>query len=320
MQAFVSLDFETANEHRGSACSVALIKFDEEGNEVARFSTLLRPHESIGYFSPINVWVHGISEEDVVGAPSWAEIYDQVIDFIGDLPLVAHNMAFDGYVLTDLDALYGKEPLTNRRYCTVRLARRLLPDACDHRLPTIFSSYFPGESFSHHEAAADAWACARIFAQMQNEHGIDKINDLCPPTGPGAKQQKRVAGSRRWISNDSGAIGQNGTQKVELSELIEKFAGTQSLQGQRVAFTGTLETAPRETMQKLVEHYGGIAEKSTTKKTTILVVGISDPTRWAQGASASRKLEKATKLREAGSPITVMSEKDFLHYLHDGQH
>ncbi|WP_425388759.1 hypothetical protein [Corynebacterium oculi] len=27
------MDFETANEKRGSACAVALVKFDEEGTE-----------------------------------------------------------------------------------------------------------------------------------------------------------------------------------------------------------------------------------------------------------------------------------------------
>lgn len=68
MQACVAVDFETANEKRGSACSVALVKFDEEGAEAARWSTLLRPHESLDYFSPINTWVHGIRAADVADA------------------------------------------------------------------------------------------------------------------------------------------------------------------------------------------------------------------------------------------------------------
>ncbi|WP_067779350.1 exonuclease domain-containing protein [Actinomyces vulturis] len=312
MDAFVALDFETANAHRGSACSCAFVKFNESGEEIDRFSTLLHPHESLDYFSPINTWIHGITANDVVDAPSWADVYPQIVDFIGDLPIVAHSMAFDGYVLTDLDRLYEKEPLLNRRYCTVRLARRLFPDMEYRGLFPVFEHYFPDEYFNHHDAATDAWACGKIFAQMQKDLGIERISDLCPQTGPGTIHERSRNKDREWVyvARDS----------IEYSELIERFSGTDSLQGQRVCFTGTLTTAPRATMQLLVEELGGAVEKSLTKKTTILVVGIPNPAAWAEGASASRKLQKATALRESGSPITVMGEEDFLHFLQDGMH
>ena len=116
MQSFVSIDFETANENRGSACSVGLIRYDEQGREQSHFSTLLRPIEDLNYFSWRNIQVHGIHQEDVVGAPEWADVFPVVDDFIGDRPLVAHNMAFDGYVLSDLSGLYGLPVATNRRF------------------------------------------------------------------------------------------------------------------------------------------------------------------------------------------------------------
>lgn len=78
--------------------------------------------------SILNVWVHGITSEDVQDAPQWSDIADQVMTFIGDRPIVAHNMAFDGYVLSDLASLYGTEEIPNRRFCTVRLARKILAD------------------------------------------------------------------------------------------------------------------------------------------------------------------------------------------------
>lgn len=191
MEPFVSIDFETANENRGSACSVALVKFDESGVEVGRLSTLLRPHESLDYFSPVNVSVHGITAEDVTEAPSWDEVHGEIANFIGDVPMVAHNMAFDGYVLTDLDQLYGKESLLNRRFCTVRLSRRLFPEMEYRGLEEVFDHYFPDEFFSHHEAASDAWACGKIFVRMQQDLGMKRLSHLCPPTGPGAGATKR---------------------------------------------------------------------------------------------------------------------------------
>lgn len=312
MHPFVALDFETANEHRGSACSVALVKFDEHGEETDRFSTLLHPHESLDYFNPINTWIHGITADHVANAPSWNQVHSQVIDFIGNLPLVAHNMAFDGYVLTDLDRIYENESLKNRRYCTVRLARKLFPEMSYRGLEDVFEHYFPNDSFNHHEASADAWACGKIFVRMQEERGIEAIDELCPPTGPGASREKHIRNGRKWMYTPS--------TKVELEELLERFHGTESLHGHHVTFTGTMETAQRSIMQELVTQLGGVIEKSTTKKTTILVMGVPNPASWVEGASGSRKLQKATKLREAGSPITVMSEKDFLNFLHDGQH
>ncbi len=304
MEPFVSLDFETANRKRGSACSVALVRFGRSGEESDRLSTFLRPHESLDYFDPINMWVHGIQPEDVQGAPSWEEIHAQVVDFVGDLPIVAHNMAFDGYVLTDLDRLYNKEPLLNRRYCTLRLAQKLLPDMVHRRLPDVFERYFPGEFFDHHDAGEDAWACGKIFAQMQEEVGMERLAELCPPTGPSVAGMKPV--SRSWTRFSA--------EETTVEDLVNRFRGSTSLHGHRVAFTGTLFLATRRVLQELVVKMGGEAEKSMTKKTTILVAGIPQVS-----DVASSKLRKATQLREAGSPIAVMSEEDFLNFLQDGQ-
>ncbi|WP_231367250.1 BRCT domain-containing protein [Schaalia sp. ZJ405] len=146
---------------------------------------------------------------------------------------------------------------------------------------------------------------------MQEELGIERLDELCPPTGPAVSRQKHFRNGREWVYTQS--------SKVELDELLDRFQGTNSLHGHRVTFTGTMETAQRSIMQELVTRLGGVCEKSTTKKTTILVMGIPNPASWKEGATGSRKLQKATKLREAGSPITVMSEKDFLNFLHDGQ-
>ncbi|WPF65680.1 MULTISPECIES: BRCT domain-containing protein [unclassified Corynebacterium] len=121
----------------------------------------------------------------------------------------------------------------------------------------------------------------------------------------------------RFRAAEFAFLGREG--EPDISSLLEEFAGTEALRGHRVAFTGALTIAPRATLQALVGALGGVAEKSTTKKTTILVVGMSNPRSWAEGAEGSKKLQKATKLREAGSPITVMSEEEFVQFLRDGQ-
>ncbi|WP_054951763.1 3'-5' exonuclease [Flaviflexus massiliensis] len=182
MQSFVSIDFETANENRGSACSVGLIRY-VDGVEQESFTTLLRPIEELNYFSWRNINVHGITPDDVVGAPEWSEVDGEIRDLIGDLPIVAHNMAFDGYVLSDLAGLYGLPTMDNRRFCTLRLARKVLAEIPQKRLNAVFGHYFPHETFQHHEALADARACGMIFSRMIDDYGVDELERLCPPTG-----------------------------------------------------------------------------------------------------------------------------------------
>lgn len=188
MESFVALDFETANRVRASACAVGMVRFDETGAVDQTLYTLLQPHPDLAIFDYGNMEVHGILPEHVVDAPTWADIYPTVAAFIGDAPIVAHNMSFDGYILSDLAELYGHQPLTNRRYCTLRLARKLLAPEMRKNLNRVFAHYFPEEVFTHHHAGEDAKAAGMIFAKMQAEHTIDVLAKLCPPTGKHLQQ------------------------------------------------------------------------------------------------------------------------------------
>lgn len=292
MSEFVAIDFETANEHRRSACAVGLVQFSADGAVERRMYQLLRPHPEVDYFNPINVWLHGIEAADVESAPQWGEVHQAVQRFIGERPIVAHNMAFDGAVLSDLSALYDLPPLPNQRFCTLRLARRILAAQLQRKsLDAVYSHYFPGESFTHHAAGADAEACGKIFARMRSEFGLDGLAAICTTSA-----RKRNSGPARLTRG-----------QLPLAKLKEQYCTPQALTGERVVFTGTLKRAPRASAMELVETLGGTAEKNLTKKTTLLVVGTPS----ANSASASRKLQKATQLRAAGSPIEVMSEEEF---------
>lgn len=93
--SFVALDFETANYKRTSVCSVGMVKVvNHELTET--FYTLVNPND---YFSPKNIDVHGIQPEDVLSAPDFKYVYPYMLQFIDQLPVVAHNAAFDMSVL-----------------------------------------------------------------------------------------------------------------------------------------------------------------------------------------------------------------------------
>lgn len=121
--SWVAIDFETANEHRGSPCAVGMTKV-VEGRIADSWGTLIQPPSSLGNFNPFNVAVHGITSADVTTAPVWAAALADVVAFADGLPLVAHNAGFDmGVIRAACDAESMAWP--ELRYtCSQVVARR----------------------------------------------------------------------------------------------------------------------------------------------------------------------------------------------------
>ena len=120
MNEFVSIDFETANESRDSACEVALIRF-QNGIPTNRYSSLIFQDR----FAPFNMLLHGITPKLVKKAPSFKVVWEEMKQFIGSSPLIAHNASFDMGVL--YKSLKG-EPLGTEidYFCTMIISKRML--------------------------------------------------------------------------------------------------------------------------------------------------------------------------------------------------
>nr|WP_227658969.1 MULTISPECIES: exonuclease domain-containing protein [unclassified Corynebacterium] len=167
---FVALDVETANADWGSICQVGAVLF-RDGMEAASASWLCQP--PVGGFRAANVKIHGISEEDVAQAPTFAECFPEIIEFLGDLPFIAHNAQFDATALHRACLAAGIEPPMLHFGCSLALSRaqshRSL-SVINHRLPTVAEAL--GVSLDqHHDALADARACGAIVAALATRHG-----------------------------------------------------------------------------------------------------------------------------------------------------
>lgn len=170
---YVTVDFETANRVGGvSACQVALVKV-RDGELAGQICTYLRPPEEHIAFEFSHI--HGIYRGDVEDAPSWFDIADEVVEFVGDAPVYAHNATFDAAVWRGLDRYFFTGTMPKRLYCTARMARRLLPELPDHRLPTVAAYCAPGFQLAHHRADSDALACAHIVAQFQRSRELHPL-------------------------------------------------------------------------------------------------------------------------------------------------
>lgn len=111
--------------------------------------------------------VHGLSIQFLSDKPLFATRVDELIEFLGDAPLVAHNAAFDfGFVNAEF-ARAGRPALDmGRMCCTVQMARKLHPGA-KHSLDALCTRY--GIDRSHrvkHGALLDAELLAHLYIEM----------------------------------------------------------------------------------------------------------------------------------------------------------
>ena len=111
--------------------------------------------------------VHGLSSQFLSDKPLFASRVDDLMEFLGDAPLIAHNAAFDfGFVNAEL-ARAGRPALDMARMCcTVQMARKLHPGA-KHSLDALCTRY--GIDRSHrvkHGALLDAELLAHLYIEM----------------------------------------------------------------------------------------------------------------------------------------------------------
>lgn len=162
MENFVAIDVETANNEPCSICAIGAVKVTD-GCITDRFYELVYPEPEY-IFRHFTENVHGISMDDVRDARTFDKVWRDIDRlFIGNLPLVAHNKAFDERCLRAAHRTYGMTYPDYPFLCTLQQARRTIPRALltSFSLPSLCD--FMGIPFNnHHNALADAEACAKI--------------------------------------------------------------------------------------------------------------------------------------------------------------
>lgn len=302
---YTAIDFETANSFRGSPCSVGLVKV-RDGRPVDRLHLLIRPPVGADHFDGFNVRIHGITAQMVADQPRWADRLPQILAFIGDDIVVAHNAGFDIGVIRYACAV-DNIPWPELNFaCTLVLARRHL-SLPSYRLPFVLDAY--GLSIEdHHNALADADAVVSVVARIAADLTATGIEDLT----------QRLHTSTGYMAAGvyHGAVStmSSGQRLVAATENPDADPGGY-LYGRVVVFTGALLTMRRQDAWDAVTQAGGRPEKSTTKNTNVLVLGDFNPANLRPGATYSDKARRAFALQDKGQDIELMTEADFLQVL-----
>lgn len=169
IMSFVSIDFETANEQRNSPCAVGLVIVNEQGI-IDEFYSLINP---MMRFSSFNTRIHGIRQNDVTDAPTFAQIWPKLNSYLSRNTVVAHNASFDMSVIRHTLDYFNLTYPTMDYLCTANVSRRVWPGFTNHKLNTVAAHH--NITFEHHHALEDARVAAKILIKAFEEY---QTNDM----------------------------------------------------------------------------------------------------------------------------------------------
>jgi len=173
----IVFDFETtgqAPKYGDRPIEVGAVKI-EQGYIVDRFQSLMNPGFTItGFIESLT----GISNELLIEAPSCEEVIAQFADWIGELPLVAHNVGFDRSFLDAELAGLGRER-NNPLACTVLTSRRIFPSSPNHKLATLVEFLGIANTGVFHRALNDAEMTGHLWIAMteliRDRYGLNEV-------------------------------------------------------------------------------------------------------------------------------------------------
>lgn len=179
---YIALDLETTgfDPATDEVLEIAAIKFQGE-KILETFQTLVKPATEI----PAMVsHITGITVDTVREAPTFEDVRDNLSIFLGNLPIVGHNIEFD---LTFLEA--KGIPILSPQFDTLKLSAILLPRLPSYSLDTI-SRQLKIVHDQKHRAYSDALVCVKLFNLL-----VEKIKTIPAPL---LREIREIAERGEW--------------------------------------------------------------------------------------------------------------------------
>ena len=167
METLAVIDFETTGlspDYGARATEIAAVLI-RDGCVIGRYQSLMNTGARIPRFIEE---LTGITNAMVQQAPKAAIVMQEVAAFVGDTPLVAHNSSFDKRFWDDELARVSISR-AQEFACSMLVARRVYPDAPNHKLGTLVNCLKLPVAGRYHRALADAEMTAGLLFQMERD-------------------------------------------------------------------------------------------------------------------------------------------------------
>jgi len=170
---------------------IAAVRVRGDGRIVDEFRTLVNPERPIpSYITALT----NITWDMVRAAPRFADVAPDVARVLGGAVFVAHNAAFDWrFVGAELNR--AGVPISGRTLCTVRMARKLVPELRSRSLDSLIY-FFNIPIEARHRAYGDARATAELFRLLLgrlDDMEVTRWHELQQLLARRAKRRKRQA-------------------------------------------------------------------------------------------------------------------------------
>lgn len=291
---YVVFDIETTGLSRKDdrIIEIAANKYDKD-HLIEQFHRYINPGRPI---PPFITQLTGVTNDDVKDAPSIQDVKAEFLSFIGNCPLVGHNIkTFDIPFLT----AQLNHSFTNELIDTLYLSKKVFPGLPSYKLTYLDQALQLG-ALEHHRAGND----------------IVMTNALYLACKKPAKYRKHLADKERLASIPV------EPKKARYKDIdIHSIAPTNPfatpntpLAGKNVVFSGDFSLSLRQMMQIAVDA-GATLKSSVSRKVDYLIVGAQDE-RFADEIGMTGKSRTAARLIEAGeADIKIISEKEFFQLL-----
>lgn len=178
---YVVFDLETTGFNAGGADSIieiGAVKIDN-GEITDRFDELINPGRKL----PAKITeLTNITDEMLEGKDNEENAVKRFKEWVGDLPMVAHNAKFDVSFIVMAHSKYNLGEFTNTVIDTLELSRALDTGYSRHSLSALVKRYdVPWDESAHHRGDYDAEGTALVFHKMLKKlvsRNFETIKDL----------------------------------------------------------------------------------------------------------------------------------------------
>ncbi len=158
----VALDLETTgfSPRISRVIEVAAVRFNLNGETLDSYSSVALPD---GEYVHAAEEIHGITEEEVLNAPPLGDVLNDLLEFIGNSPVVVHNLKFEDQFLT-AELLHYNVPLPRiDGICTLQAAKHVFPGLRKYSLDELVKHLQLVRVNPSHRALPDTHACVELF-------------------------------------------------------------------------------------------------------------------------------------------------------------